>query len=227
MNYAPALLNFLQYAPEEVQKKCDAYYEYPSPETQNDRKRCIIPNKSECFFNGLIFRDNFVGAYNIIIYQKKDWDRPIYLNVFETFQKLLKYYNVYHAALILKHSLCKYERENVLVENNYLHFKYYDRNILPRLNYNATKHRGREGKFIDWNGNGHQREWDNILLSTCIKESYINYFGQFRHQRPDSMFFDFGEECDKFDLFNKKKSARKILGKQKEGSDDDVTEEDL
>lgn len=221
MNYTQTLLSYLQQAPEEIQQRCNIYYENPEPE-----ERQIYTNRDECIFNGLIFRDNYVGVYNIQMYNVKNWDKPYYYNAFDLFQELTKYYNVYHAALILSLEVGDWKKDNVLLEQNYLHFKYYDRQILPRLNYNATKHRNREGKFIDSHKSGVQTLQEsknkkgrgnlyNILYQSCTKEDFYLHFRQFRNQRPNTMFFQYGNGSGYYNLLNKKERSREIPRKQK------------
>lgn len=144
---------------------------------------------SDFWCAGFHFVKGKVFAYNVMIYSDKDWDNPKLLDVTDTFVKLQEYYHPYHIVWIMEMVIKKYYRENVLVENHYLHFKHHNENFTPKKRYGTEKHRERETKYIDRNGHKVQGLWNRILFSAATNELFLNSFQRFQKQRFDSKHY--------------------------------------
>lgn len=146
----------------------------------------IEGNTGECIFYGLLFRENRVYALNIeILCKDKDYE-PEYLEITETFDRLLKKYNIYHLCLLISAVLRKkYYKEATLAKNLRTKVIYDTPYRLPKIRYGIQKHHSRERKFYcDTASEGFKR-WD-ILITQALHEisnlSAFETFGKERHQ---------------------------------------------
>ena len=182
-----ALQQYIFFAPEEIQAKFANGYAFDSNEWRG--------NISDCWYSGFLFRDNEVFAQNIYIFNSSDKYKPEYLNVTETFNLLLKFYNIFHACIVMKSLLKKYYRESNLIENLIIYIKNDNPNLKPRFRYNITKHHSRERKFISSDKDRFQRFWTEMLHQCFIQQRRMfNTFESLRWERPDSLYFTYGEE---------------------------------
>lgn len=181
-----ALQQYIFFAPEEIQAKFANGYAFDSNEWRG--------NISDCWYSGLLFRDDKVYAQNIYIFNSNDKYKPEYLDVTETFNLLLKFYNIFHACIVMKSLLKKYYRESNLVENLIIYIKNESPNLKPRFRYNITKHHARERKFISSDKDIFQRFWTEMLHQCFIQQRRrFNAFESLRRERPDSLYFTYGE----------------------------------
>ena len=117
-------------------------------------------------FNGLVFKNNRVLVYNILIFNKDLNYRSDYLDITTAFNHLLDYYNIIHLCIIIPLILFKYYRENIIAEKIILYIKHQnDERFKPKFRHEITKHRGREGLFITDNRNANTSKWNQILFS--------------------------------------------------------------
>ena len=146
----------------------------------------IEGNTGECIFYGLLFRENRVYALNIeILCKDKDYE-PEYLEITETFDRLLKKYNICHLCLLISAVLRKkYYKEATLAKNLRTIVIYDTPYRLPKIRYGIQKHHSRERNFYcDTASEGFKR-WD-ILITQALHEisnlSAFETFGKERHQ---------------------------------------------
>ena len=108
------LWNYIKYAPDNIQAKYT-----------NDTKKYIkdklnlnwfnnTNNQNTCFFNGLKFHENKVLVINIHIITPNQ--KLQYLDITQSFNKLLKTYNIFYLSAITPIILLKYYRESSLAE---------------------------------------------------------------------------------------------------------------
>lgn len=164
-----------------VRRKCSLYA--PSQEITS------LVREKKFSYNGFIFEDGFVYSYNLMIYDDRDWDNPELLDVTAVCMELLNHYNVLHAIDVLSFCMKKYYRENLLTENNYLHFKYYDRQYKQKRRHATEKHRNRQGKHISSDGNEVLGLWHSILLQAATKDVLVNAFREYKTQRFSDLYF--------------------------------------
>ena len=181
-----ALQQYIFFAPEIVQSKFSNGYDFDSDVWRG--------NVGDCWYSGLLFRDNEVFAQNIYIYDSLNKYKPEYLNITETFNSLLKYYNIFHACIVVKSLLKKYYRESNLTENIIIYIKNDNANLKPRFRYSLTKHHSRERKFISSDEGGISRLWTEMLHKSFLQQRCrFSSFESMRTERPDSLYFTYGQ----------------------------------
>ena len=142
-------------------------------------------NTGESTFCGLLFRDNRVYTLNIeILCRDKDY-QPQYLDITETFDRLLKKYNIYHLCIIISAVLRKkYYKEATLAKNLRTKVIYDRPYLLPKIRYGIQKHHSRERKFYcDTESEGIKR-WDLLITKSLHQISNLSAFrhiGKERH----------------------------------------------
>lgn len=183
-----ALQQYIYYAPENIQSKFSNGYDFGSDEW--------LGNIGDCWFNGLLFRDNEVFDQNIYIFKTFENYKPKYLNITQLFTTLLKYYNIYHACIVAKSLLKKYYRESNLTENLIIYIKNDKSTLKPRFRYNITKHHSRERKFINSGEDGFSRLWTEMLHQSFLQQRCrFDTLESLRRERPDSLYFTY--ECER------------------------------
>ena len=200
-----ALQQYIYYAPEHIQAKFANGYELLSAEWRG--------NIGDCWYDGLLFRDNEVYAQNIYTFRPQNKYKPDYLNVTQTFNHLLKFYNIFHACLVLKSLIKKYYRESNLTENLIIYIKNDHPNLKPRFRYNITKHHSRERKFINSEEDSFPGLWTTMLHESFIRQRCrFSAFESLRKERPDSLYFTYGEGAKLVSTPNPPKHRRDIHG---------------
>ena len=209
MTIASKLLDFLinPYTPEEVKMKCSLFRKSQLNEGEVEP---IVKNIQQYNYDGFLIDGNSVKVYNIIIWDNNNWNIEEYLDISKLLIKLQEHYNLLHCFTILKYCLTKYYRENVLTENHILFFKYYDKRFKHKCTYEATKHRGRERKYIKSYRNANNTAWDRILYQSATKEVFNNHFGQYKRERPTSFFMDYQTEPEQLILQNRQNSSNGV-----------------
>ena len=182
-----ALQQYIFYAPEHIQAQFANGYRFDSEQWRG--------NIGDCWFMGLLFRDNQVYAQNIYLFDAHNKYRPEYLNITETFNNLIKHYNIYHACIVAKSLLKKYYRESNLTENLIIYIKNDSPNLKPRFRYSITKHHSRERNFIISDRTAISRLWSKMLHQSFLHQrSRFNAFESLRGERPDSLYFTYEQK---------------------------------
>ncbi|MDR2207170.1 MAG: hypothetical protein LBE36_13560 [Flavobacteriaceae bacterium] len=180
--YTQMLFPYILYAPETVQKKYYNGCEWHTEEWYSE-------NKGDCWFCGILFRDNSVFIYNIEILCKENDYEPQYLDITKTFDKLLKHYNIYHLCILVSAVVKRFYKESSLATNIRLYVKHDKPYRLPRLRYEITKHHSRERKFYHDTKSDAGKVWDKILFSAISEIGVAGTLARERGQRPDSLYF--------------------------------------
>lgn len=130
----------------------------------------IENNADESIFCGLIFRNNRVYAGNIEILCKDKNYEPEYLEITETFDRLLKKYSIYHLCILISTVLRKkYYKEATLAKNLRTKVIYDTPYRLPKFRYGIQKHHSRERKFYCDTASEGVKRWD-ILINQALHE---------------------------------------------------------
>lgn len=187
-SYAVHLQQYIKFAPKEVQKKFSNGYHIEDEKWDDEHE--------ECFLFGLKFLEQRVWSVCIQIWQENENWFPIYLEVTEHYNSLLKDYNHYHAAYILRESLKVFKKESNLTENNIILHKIYDRPYLhAKFRHAVTKHHSRERKFCESYQGEHRRLWDKVLHQSILKMGKrFSRLAQQRDERPSSLLFGYTPE---------------------------------
>lgn len=143
-------------------------------------------NNGECTFYGLLFRENKVYALNIeILCKDKDYE-PQYLEITETFDRLLKRYTIFHLCILISAVLRKkYYKEATLAKNLRTKVIYDQPYRLPKIRYGIQKHHSRERKFYCDTASQGFRRWDLLITEGLHEISNLSTFqtiGKERHQ---------------------------------------------
>ena len=146
----------------------------------------IESNTGECIFYGLLFLENRVYALNIeILCKDKDYE-PQYLEITETFDKLLKRYTIFHLCILISAVLRKkYYKEATLAKNLRTKVIYDQPYRLPKIRYGIQKHHSRERKFYCDTASQGFRRWDLLITEGLHEISNLSAFeisGKERHQ---------------------------------------------
>lgn len=127
-------------------------------------------NNGECTFYGLLFRENKVYCQNIEILCKDKNYEPQYLEITETFDRLLNYYTIYHLCILISAILRKkYYKEATLAKNLRTKIIYDTPQCLPKFRYSIQKHHSRERKFYCDTASEGIKRWD-ILINQALHE---------------------------------------------------------
>ena len=188
------LSEFLYYAPEELQKK------FAIHEGKDD----------EFYFYGLIFRDEEVMPYDMVMFDKNDQSET-YINLKPTLLEISKSLNILHSCLVLVALIDKYYREIAVIENNILKYlQYYDPRFKHKSIHHVTKHRSRERKFIKSDKLRDDKRWNTLLLSTFKKGCYTEKFSKYRGERPSSVFMLYPSKHEIIAYQNQYRKSRKL-----------------
>ena len=139
------LFPYVFFAPYKIQKK---FYNFHGNETIQR----FYNHYGNSSFMGLLFYNNRVMCYNIVLYATDESRNDRFLDVTDVFNELLKEFNIFHLCYLFHRATFKFNRENALTEN-ILHFIRYqnDSQYKPKFTYAVTKHRGRFRLFIENN----------------------------------------------------------------------------
>ena len=173
------LFPYVFFAPYKIQNK---FYNFHGNETIQR----FYNHYGNSSFMGLLFYNNRVMCYNIVLYAADESRNDRFLDVTDVFNELLKEFNIFHLCYLFHRATFKFNRENALTEN-ILHFIRYqnDSQYKPKFTYAVTKHRGRFRLFIENNINENQGEWNRILLSAIRKDSYCSELRKYYKERPN------------------------------------------
>lgn len=200
-----ALQQYIYFAPENIQAKFANGYSFDSDAWRG--------NIGDCWYSGLLFRDNEVFAQNIYIFNSLDKYKPEYLNITTTFNSLLKHYNIFHACIVVKSLLKKYYRESNLTENLIIYIKNDNPNLKPRFRYSITKHHSRERKFISSDEAGVSRLWTEMLHKSFLQQRCrFDALEAMRSERPDSLYFAYEYERELVPTPNPPKHRGNLYG---------------
>lgn len=170
--YANGQLRLIQYEKEDGEQV--SYY----------NPKWIENNTQDCTFCGLQFQDNRVFVINIYIFCKdKDYE-PQYLEITETFNRLLKKYNIFHLSLILSTIFRKkFYKESTLAHNLRTKILYDDPRILPKFRYSIQKHHSRERKFYCGTESEGIKRWAVLIDKTLHEIDNLSSFRESMGER--------------------------------------------
>lgn len=182
------LWNYIKYAPDNIQAKYT-----------NDTKKYIkdklnlnwfndTNNQNTCFFNGLKFHENKVLVINIHIITPNQ--KLQYLDITQSFNKLLKTYNIFYLSAIIPIILQKYYRESSLADNLIPYIETNYEYQLPKFKYKIKSNNARYRKFTNCNRHNPTMEWNKILIQTFQQIHSIIPINALNNQRPSLVFFD-------------------------------------
>ena len=200
--YANGQLRLIQYEKEDGEQV--SYY----------NPRWIENNTQDCTFCGLQFQNNRVFVINIYIFCKdKDYE-PQYLEITETFNRLLKKYNIFHLSLILSTIFRKkFYKESTLAHNLRTKILYDDPRRLPKFRYSIQKHHSRERKFYCDTESEGVRRWAGLIDKTLQQVSNLSSF-----QSSEKEGHQPGLWTDYYSV------PRMVPSRHKAGSSDDLRE---
>lgn len=203
------LWNYIKYAPDNIQAKYT-----------NDTKKYIkdklnlnwfndTNNQNTCFFNGLKFHENKVLVINIHIITPNQ--KLQYLDITQSFNQLLKLYNIFYLSAIIPIILQKYYRESSLADNLIPYIETNYEHQLPKFKYKLKSNNARYRKFTNCNRHNPTMEWNKILIQSFQQISHIIPINAISNQRPSITFYDDYSSLPKLlNTTNKYKPPRNI-----------------
>lgn len=166
-NLTQKLFNIIANAPDFLKNKYFCQNIRIIDEIENLKWYDKNQNLNNAIFSGLKFVDNNVYVINIGIIQN---DFSIkYLDISNTFKKLLKTTDLVTISIVINAILKKYYKEFTLSENIIEYIQTYNANNLTKFNHKIKQNNERHRKFIDCNKSNTNRQWNNVLHKTALQ----------------------------------------------------------